>query len=384
MSVAKLRRQQQTISDRTAFYELEYRMLDLLLPDIDQDLMARQSEVLVARELQEMILTLLERQSVILTREDRLQLIEDLVDEVVGYGPIDKLLKDPSVDEVMVNGPRHVFVERQGRLHRVDRRFRDNDHVITIAQKIVSAIGRRVDESAPMVDARLPDGSRVNAIVPPLAIDGPTITVRKFGKGPMSADDLVRHGTMTTKVMEFLRAAVRSRLNIIISGGTGSGKTSTLNVLSSFIGESERIITIEDAAELRLQQGHVVRLESRPPNIEGRGQVTIRDLVRNALRMRPDRIVVGEVRGGETLDMLQAMNTGHDGSMTTLHANSPREALSRLEVMSLMAGMDLPLRAVREQMCAAINLVVHQARLRDGSRRITQITEVQGMEGDTP
>ncbi|MBM7855621.1 pilus assembly protein CpaF [Desulfohalotomaculum tongense] len=315
-------------------------------------------------------------------RLDRLRIAGEIVDEITGYGPITPLLRDPDISEVMVNGPNQVYVEKNGRLTLTEVFFRDDDHVLQIIERIVAPIGRRIDESMPMVDARLPDGSRVNAIIPPLALNGPTITIRKFSRDPFTVDDLVGFGTMTAEMAQFLEACVKARLNIVVSGGTGSGKTTTLNVLSSFIPSTERIITIEDAAELQLRQPHVLTLESRPPNIEGKGAITIRDLVRNSLRMRPDRIVVGEVRSGEALDMLQAMNTGHDGSLTTGHANSPRDMLSRLETMVMMAGMDLPVRAIREQIASAIDLIIQQSRLRDGSRRITHLTEVQGMEGD--
>lgn len=316
-----------------------------------------------------------------LSRGDRQRIASDVIDEVLGLGPITPLLRDPEITEIMVNGPYRVYVERDGRIERTAITFRDAGHVMRVIERIVTSVGRRVDESMPMVDARLADGSRVNVIIPPLALNGPTVTIRKFYRDRPGMSDLIRLGTLTPEMARFVEACVRGRLNIIVSGGTGSGKTTTLNVFSSFIPPDERIITIEDAAELQLQQEHVVTLESRPPNIEGRGQITIRDLVRNTLRMRPDRIIVGEVRGGEALDMLQAMNTGHEGSLSTVHANSPRDALARLETMVMMAGMDLPVRAIREQIASAINLIVHQARLKDGSRRITHITEVQGMEG---
>lgn len=311
------------------------------------------------------------------------RLIADIRDEVLGLGPIEALRKDDSITEIMVNGPRQVFVERMGKLELTDAKFHDTAHLMNIIERILTPLGRRVDESSPLVDARLEDGSRVNIIIPPLSLVGPCLTIRKFSKTPLSVDNLISFGTMDEKMATFLRACVKARINILVSGGTGSGKTTTLNVISSFIPDGERIVTIEDAAELRLQQQHVVTLEARPANLEGKGAITIRDLVRNALRMRPDRIIVGEVRTGEALDMLQAMNTGHDGSLTTAHANSPRDVLSRLETMVMMSGLELPERAIREQISSAIDLVIHQARLRDGSRKITYITEVQKMEGTT-
>lgn len=313
----------------------------------------------------------------------RKQITQEVMDEVLGYGPIQSLLNDPDVSEVMVNGPKKVYVEKKGKLTKTGVTFENDAHVIRVIERIVLPLGRRIDADSPSVDARLPDGSRVNAIVPPVALDGPTITIRKFRRDKLSMQQLVEFGSITPQMAEFLKACVISRLNIVISGGTGSGKTTLLNVLSGLIPEDERIVTIEDAAELQLQQDHVVRLETKPANLEGKGQVTIRDLVRNALRMRPDRVVVGECRGGETLDMLQAMNTGHDGSLTTLHANTPRDALSRLETMVLMAGMDLPIKVIRQQVSAAIDLIVQQTRLKDGSRKVTAISEVAGMEGDT-
>jgi len=324
----------------------------------------------------------LEQEGIVMTRGERQKLFEEVHAEIQGFGPIEPLLQDPSVSEIMVNGPKLVYVERQGKLIKTGVEFENDEHVLRIIDRIVSPLGRHIDESSPMVDARLPDGSRVNAIIPPLSLVGPTITIRKFAKIPLTVDDLIRFGSMTPELAEFLKACVKARLNVIVSGGTGSGKTTLLNVLSGFIPDDERIVTIEDAAELQLQQEHVVGLESRPPNIEGKGAIRIRDLVINALRMRPDRIVVGECRGAEALDMLQAMNTGHDGSLTTGHANSPRDVLARLETMVLMAGMDLPLRAIREQISSAIDVIVQQSRFRDGSRRITNVTEVQGMEGD--
>ena len=313
---------------------------------------------------------------------ERVRIVSDLKDEMLGLGPIEILLKDPSVTEVMVNGPKKIFVERNGRLQLTDVQFHDDSHVMNIIERILSPIGRHIDEAVPLVDARLEDGSRVNIIIPPLSLVGPCITIRKFANRALSVEDLISFGTLDRKMADFIKVCIQARINILVSGGTGSGKTTTLNVLSSFIPENERIVTIEDAAELRLQQEHVVTLESRPANIEGSGEITIRDLVKNALRMRPDRIIVGEVRGGEALDMLQAMNTGHDGSLTTAHANSPRDALSRLETMVLMAGFEMPIKAIREQISSAIELVLQQSRLKDGSRKITHITEIQHMEGE--
>jgi pilus assembly protein CpaF len=318
-----------------------------------------------------------------LPEDMRKHLFHEIVDEFTGFGPIQPLLDDPDVSEVMVNGPKKVFIEKNGRVTKSGVTFDDDDHVMRIIDRIILPLGRRVDADSPTVDARLPDGSRVNAVIRPVSIDGPCITIRKFKKDKLSVEKLIEFDSLTKNMGEFLRACVHAHLNIVISGGTGSGKTTLLNVLSSFIPEHDRIVTIEDAAELQLQQDHVLRLETKVANIDGRGAVTIRDLVRNALRMRPDRIVVGECRGGETLDMLQAMNTGHDGSLTTLHANSPRDALSRMETMVLMAGMDLPLKVVRQQISSAIDLIVQQTRLKDGSRKVTAITEVAGMEGET-
>jgi pilus assembly protein CpaF len=317
-----------------------------------------------------------------LTREERRRIVKEITDDILGYGPLEPLLQDDTVTEVMVNGPDRVYVERYGKLERTAVGFVDDAHLLRIIDKIVSQVGRRIDEASPMVDARLPDGSRVNVIIPPLALKGPTLTVRKFSRDPYTVSDLISFGTLTAKSAQFLSACVKGKLNVLISGGTGTGKTTTLNVLSAFVPGDERIVTIEDAAELQLQQEHVITLESRPPNIEGQGEVRIRELVRNALRMRPDRIIVGEVRGPETLDMLQAMNTGHEGSLTTIHANSPRDALSRIETLVLTAGVDLPLRAIREQIASAFDLLVQITRLVDGSRRITHVTEVLRMESD--
>lgn len=314
---------------------------------------------------------------------DKQRVANYVMDEVFGYGPITSLIDDPTITEIMVNGPEDVYIERQGKIFKVENSFRDDNHMMHTIDKIISPLGRRVDESSPMVDGRLPDGSRVNVIIPPLAVKGPTITIRKFAVEPYTLDDLITFGTLNQNIARILKASVRGRINIIISGGTGSGKTTLLNVISEFIPKAERIITIEDAAELQLQQEHIVSLESRPPNIEGKGTITIRDLVINSLRMRPDRILVGEVRGGEALDMLQAMNTGHDGSITTIHANSPRDTLARLETMVMMSGMELPSRAIREQIASAINLIVYCARFTDGTRKIVKISEIVGMEGDT-
>ncbi len=337
----------------------------------------------LAKKAREMVFSLLERDAVFLPFSERQIIAAEIMDEVIGLGPLEPLLNDEDVTEIMVNGPKQVYIERGGKLYLTNVVFRDDEHVMHIIDKIVSPIGRRIDESQPYVDARLNDGSRVNAIIPPLSLKGPTITIRKFATNPYDINDLMRFGTLTPQMAKFLEAAVKARLNVIISGGTGSGKTTLLNVAASFIPHNERIVTVEDAAELKLGQDHVVSLESRAVNIEGKGAVSIRDLVRNCLRMRPDRIVVGEVRGGEALDMLQAMNTGHDGSLTTGHANTPRDMLARLETMVMMAGMDLPVKAIRQQVTSAVDLIVHVARLRDGSRVVTHMTEVLGMEGDT-
>jgi pilus assembly protein CpaF len=338
------------------------------------------------KDLEEQVIetlrTVLQRDETPLTMSDRARIAREVADEILGHGPLEPYLRDPGVTEIMVNGHDQIYIERAGKLYPAEVAFADESHLRRTIEKIVGRVGRRVDEASPMVDARLPDGSRVNAVVPPVALDGSLLTIRKFAADPLTVEDLISFGTVTAPVAELLKGCVRGRLSLLIGGGSGAGKTTTLNVLSSFIPGDERIVTIEDAAELQLRQEHVVRLESRPANLEGRGQVAIRDLVRNALRMRPDRIVVGEVRDAAALDMLQAMNTGHDGSITTVHSNSPRDSLARLETMVLMAEMDLPQRAIREQMASAIQLIVHQTRLKDGTRRITHITELEGMEGE--
>jgi pilus assembly protein CpaF len=367
-----------------ALADLRHRIHQQLIDELGPILFDRRlSEEDLRRRVHEQLHAALAAERVPLSAADKAQLIQDVSDDILGYGPIDKLLRDEDVTEVMVNGPDLVFVERNGKLTKDPAiRFIDSDHVRRVIDKIVSEVGRRIDESTPMVDARLPDGSRVNAVISPLSIGGPFLTIRKFAADPLQIDDLIRFGSVNAHAARFLQACIVGRLNAIVAGGTGTGKTTMLNVLSSFIPEEERIITVEDAKELQLHQEHVLCMESRPPNVEGRGEVTIRDLVKNCLRMRPDRIVVGECRSGEALDMLQAMNTGHDGSLTTVHANSPRDTLARLETLVLMAGFDLPVRAIREQMASAIDVIVQLSRLRDGTRRVTHITEVQGMEGD--
>ncbi len=361
--------------------DIKFRIHERLVHEVDPERLVREDPEALHDQVEEVTRALLGIENVPLTREERQRLVSDIADEVLGLGPIQPLIDDPTISEVMVNRPNQVYFEREGVLYLSNRTFKDFDHIVRVIEKIVAPLNRRVDESSPMVDARLPDGSRVNAIIPPLAIDSPTLTIRKFAHVPYTVEDLMRFKTLTAEMAALLQACVEMRLNILISGGTGTGKTTLLNVLSAYIPESERVVTIEDPAELQMQQPHVVRLETRPPNIEGTGQVVQRDLVRNALRMRPDRIIVGEVRSGEAFDMLQAMNTGHDGSLTTVHANSPRDALSRVENMVLMAGLDLPARVIREEMASALQVVIQMTRLRDGSRRITHVSEIVGMEG---
>ncbi len=378
---AALERRKRTAAD--PFSELKRKvnqgLLETLGPKLyDPHMSSSDLEAKVRQTLQSVI----EREETPLTAVDRTRITQEVADDILGYGPLEPYLRDANVSEIMVNGPDEIFIESSGRISSVAGVFVDEAHLRRTIDKIVARVGRRIDESSPMVDARLADGSRVNAVIPPIALDGSLLTIRKFSADPFRAEDLIAFGTMTREVADFLDACVRGRMNVLVSGGTGSGKTTTLNVLSSAIPESERIVTIEDAAELQLNQQHVLRLESRPSNVEGKGQITIRDLVRNSLRMRPDRIVVGEVRDGAALDMLQAMNTGHDGSLSTVHANTPRDALARLETMVLMAGIDLPVRAIREQVASAVDLIVQQSRLKDGSRKIVQVTEVVGMEGD--
>ncbi|MFN8398951.1 MAG: CpaF family protein [Anaerolineales bacterium] len=364
-----------------SYFDLKTRVQNKLLAEIDPSMDVTRTDE-VRRTIQNLFEQILTEENIVLSRPERARLFEQISAEILGFGPLQSLLEDDTITEIMVNGPKNVYIERKGKVHRVPITFESNDHVMRIIDRIVAPLGRRIDESSPYVDARLPDGSRVNAVIPPISLVGPVLTIRKFSKNPITVDQMIQFGSVSAEAVQFLKACVESRLNIIISGGTGSGKTTLLNVLSGFIPSDERIITIENAAELQLRQEHVVTLESRPANIEGRGEITIRDLVMNALRMRPERIIVGECRGGETLDMLQAMNTGHDGSMTTAHANTPRDALSRIETMCLMAGMDLPIRAIREQVASAVDLICQQERMRDGTRKVTTITEVSGMEGD--
>ncbi len=364
------------------YLDLKTRVQNKLLSELDHQSMDVSRKNEVRTHIEELFNAILADESIVISRAERLSLFESIVAEILGFGPLEILLADDTITEIMVNGPKNIFIEQKGNISRANVAFENDEHVLRILDRIVAPLGRRIDESSPLVDARLPDGSRVNAVIRPISLVGPTITIRKFSKKPLTIDDLIRFGSMTKEIADFLRACIIARLNVIVAGGTGSGKTTLLNVLSGFIPNDERIVTVENAAELQLRQEHVVTLETRPANLEGKGEITIRDLVVNCLRMRPDRIVVGECRGGEALDMLQAMNTGHDGSLTTCHSNTPRDTISRLEVMCLMAGMDLPVRAIREQIASAVDLICQQNRLRDGSRKIEKITEVQGMEGE--
>ena len=364
-----------------SYFDLKTRVQNKLLSELDPSMDITRTEE-VRRTIQDLFEQILAEENIVLSRPERARLFEQIAAEILGLGPLQPLLEDDTITEVMVNGAKNIYIERKGKVHRVPVTFENNDHVMRIIDRIVAPLGRRIDESSPYVDARLPDGSRVNAVIPPISLVGPVLTIRKFSRNPITVEQLIQFGSVTQEAIQFLKACVESRLNIVISGGTGSGKTTLLNILSGFIPSYERIITIENAAELQLRQEHVVTLESRPPNIEGRGEITIRDLVVNSLRMRPERIIVGEIRDEAALDMLQAMNTGHDGSMTTLHSNGPRDTLARLETMTLMAGMDLPSRAIREQVSSAIDLICHQERMRDGTRKITNLTEISGMEGE--
>ena len=366
---------------KEGYSDLMRRIQGRLLQELDPSISTAEPAE-IRQSIRELLDQILQQEGIVLSRVERQRLFDQIAAEILGFGPLQPLLEDDSITEIMVNGPKQIYVERAGKLYKTPVTFEDDEHVMRIIERIVAPLGRRVDEASPYVDARLPDGSRVNIVIPPIALNGPVITIRKFYKTPLTIEDLIRFGSITPEVVQFLEACVKARLNIIVAGGTGSGKTTLLNILSSFIPNDERIVTIENAAELQLRQEHVVRLESRPPNIEGEGEVSIRDLVINSLRMRPDRIIVGEVRGGEALDMLQAMNTGHEGSMTTLHSNSPRDTLARLETMVLMAGMELPTRAIREQIASAVDLIVYQSRMRDGSRKVVAISEIAGMEGD--
>jgi pilus assembly protein CpaF len=372
--------------DRNAnksFEELKRLIHSKLVDKLDLSRVSDLAGDTLRREIRLVVERLCDTENPLLNRMERERLIDEVLDETFGFGPLEMLLKDPTISDILVNGPHKIYVERRGKLEKTDVKFRDNDHLLQIIDRIVSKVGRRVDETSPMVDARLPDGSRVNAIIPPLALDGPSMSIRRFGANPLKLEDLLNFKAFTPEVAMLMEACIKARLNIVISGGTGSGKTTLLNTLSSFIPHDERIVTIEDAAELQLQQDHVVRLETRPPNIEGKGAVTTRDLVRNALRMRPERIIIGECRGGEALDMLQAMNTGHSGSMTTLHANSPRDAQARLETMIMMAGMELPVKAMRQQISSAVDVIIQANRLQGGPRKLTSVTEVMNMEQDT-
>jgi pilus assembly protein CpaF len=368
-------------AQRDKYHDLKSMVQNKLLAELDPSMDVSQTAD-VRRTIEELFENILAESNIVLSRPERRRLFEQIVAEILGLGPIEPLLSDSSITEIMVNGAKQIYIERAGKIYREPATFESDDHLMRIIDRIVAPLGRRIDESSPYVDARLPDGSRVNAVIPPISLVGPVLTIRKFSADPITVQQLIDYGTITAESVEFLKASVVARINVIISGGTGSGKTTLLNVLSQYIPADERIVTIENAAELQMRQEHVVTLESRPPNIEGRGEVTIQNLVVNSLRMRPDRIIVGEIRAEEALDMLQAMNTGHEGSMTTAHSNSPRDTLARIETMTLMAGMDLPVRAIREQIASALELVVHLERMRDGTRKVTHIAEIQGMEGD--
>jgi len=369
------------VQQRNTYTDLKTRVQNKLLAELDPSMDVSQT-IEVRQTIEDLFETILQEENIVLSRPERRRLFEQIVAEILGLGPLEPLLADGSITEIMVNGAKQIYIERGGKLYREPATFESDDHLMRIIDRIVAPLGRRIDESSPYVDARLPDGSRVNAIIPPISLVGPTLTIRKFARDPITVEQLIEWGTITPEAVEFLKACVISAINMVISGGTGSGKTTFLNILSQYIPNDERIVTIENAAELQMRQEHVITLESRPPNIEGRGEVTIQNLVVNSLRMRPDRIIVGEIRAEEALDMLQAMNTGHEGSMTTAHSNSPRDTLSRIETMTLMAGMDLPVRAIREQVASALELIVHLERLRDGTRKVTNISEIQGMEGD--
>ena len=368
-------------AQRDTYIDLKTRVQNKLLSELDPSMDVSQT-VEVRRTIEELFENILAEEKIVLSRPERRRLFEQIVAEILGLGPLEPLLADDTITEIMVNGSKNIYIERSGRIHREPASFESDDHLMRIIDRIVAPLGRRIDESSPYVDARLTDGSRVNAVIPPISLVGPVLTIRKFARNPITIEQLIEYGTVSPETIEFLKACVISKINMVISGGTGSGKTTMLNVISQYIPSDERVVTIENAAELQMRQEHVVTLESRPPNIEGRGEVTIQNLVVNALRMRPDRIIVGEIRDEAALDMLQAMNTGHDGSMTTAHSNSPRDTLSRIETMTLMAGMDLPVRAIREQIASALELVVHLERMRDGTRKVTHVAEIQGMEGD--
>lgn len=370
-------------SSANDFEQLKDTIHGKLVEKLDLTRMSELEGDSLRREIRVVVEHLCDTENPLLNRSERERLVEEVLDEAFGFGPLELLLKEEGVADIMINGPKNVFLEKGGRIIKSDVTFRDNDHLLQILDRIVSKVGRRVDETSPMVDARLPDGSRLNAIIPPLALDGPSLTIRRFGSNPLTLEDLLKFGAFTPEMVMFMEGAMKARLNVIISGGTGSGKTTLLNTLSSFISNENRIVTIEDAAEIQLQQEHVLRLETRPPNIEGKGAVTATDLVKNALRMRPDRIIIGECRGGEALDMLQAMNTGHDGSLTTVHANTPRDAISRIETLVNMSGVTLPMSALRKQIASAVHLIIQASRLQGGPRKVTYVTEIVGMEGET-